>query len=315
MKNTTLILAGFGLIGYLGYRAKTNAEALALAIAAKNATPPPPANSGPVVNGLSLYQLEGLGGFGSKFKGAVNKVVESAPVQIIKKIDPAAAITAKAVQAIQDKKTPLDALNKLPGMTSLTSKLPFVKKVGSPASAQPEPGQAQTFADINGTPITEAQYNDILKSMSTVTPIPTSGGWAIPDGYIMTQAQYEASVYFPRPVSRPAPVPYSPPGSSGQSSPYASTYQWPREHNKGPGNDNLNITNTYSDDYSEGPGTPRTASSAGAPGLPPGLTTSMAQPAVTEEAPMYAEAAPKSKTPMYLVGTALAAGAAYLAFS
>lgn len=310
MKNTTFILASVGLLGYLGYQAKVKAEALARDLAARNTPAPLPPNSGPVVNGLSLYQLEGLGGFRSKFKNVVNKVAESAPVRIIKKIDPAAAITAKAVQAIQDKKTPLSMLNKLPGMTSVTSKLPFVRKVGAPAPAvAPEVGQEETFVDINGKTITRAEYDAIVKSMSIMMPIPVGGGWAVPDGFVMTKAQYETSVYFPKPVSHPTP--------SEQSPPYAPPR--PPLYSGGSGQKNdqeLNITNTESDDYSEGPRTAHTAPSAGAPGLPQGLTTTMAQPSVTEQqdalAPM---AAPKSKTPMYIVGAALAAGAAYLAFN
>jgi hypothetical protein len=307
--STTFILAGFGLVGYIGYRAKLNAEALAAKLAARNAPLPSPSNSGPVVNGLSLYQLEGLGfSFNPPFQAVFNKVRQSAPARIIRKVSPVATVMDKVVTTVKDRKTPLNMINKLPGAVALTAKLPFVQKIGSSSSAQPAPGQKETYEDVNGKKITKAEYKAIRKARATMKPIPVQGEWAIPDGYIMTRAQYESSIYFPRKIpghGTPNPTqspPYMPPS-------YPSGTP---QHNRSD-NEDLNITNTYSDDYSEGPGTQHTASSAGSPALPP-ITTTVAPPDVTEEATMPAEA-PKSNTAAALVGTALAAGAAYLAFS
>jgi len=286
--NTKFILAGLGFMGYLGYKAKVNAEALAAELAARNAAPPLPPNGGPVVNGLSLYQLEGLSGFGSSFKRFTAPVVN-----VAKKISPTAIVGNKVIGIVRDKKTPLDAMKKLPGGAALLA--PLTKKIGGGNNnAQPAPGQAETFADINGKTITKAEYDAIVKSMNTMTPIPVGGGWAIPDGYIMTQAQYESSVY-----NKKKPIVGHPDRSPPIYYPTGKTPYGPNDW--------------QSADAS--PGTAHTASAAGSPALPQGLTTSMAPPAVQEEQQGPPAESPRSNTAAALVGTALAAGAAFLAFS
>lgn len=277
---TATTLALVGGIAYLGWRAKQAAEAAALA-----AVPLPPPNSGPVVNGIGFYQLDGLhglSGFGSKLKKAVKKVSDNKVVKTIAKVDPVAAATQKIIKTAEKKSPLIKSVSKTPDKT--------------PAA---EPGQETIYHDVNGNTITLVQFNAINSAMQSGNPVPTTGGWAMPFGTIYTNEAYQAYLAAKKPWTQPTPI--VPPSINQGASPVYT----PRP------NEELVINSSYSDDYSEGPSTAFTASSSGSPALPGGITTEVTTPSAQEAMP----AAPQSNTGKWVVGTALAAGAAYLAFA
>ncbi len=285
---TSALLAISGGILFLGYRAKQSAEAAAQAAAAAAAVTPPPPNSGPVVNGLSLYQLEGLGGFGSAFKKAASQVssgVKSVAENKVMKVPLAIATGGTSLMTGQVVK-------------QVEKVAPLTKKVSSsPSTAQPAAGQAVQYQDANGATITEAQYNAIILAMQTGQPIATTGGWALPKGVISATNPYAVSEQSPGIV---------PPSINQGTAPLA-----PAGYSSSP-NDNLNVTSSDDEEYGSGPATPYTAPSAGAPGLPGGVTTDLTTPAAQEAAaPVQVY---ESNTGKLLVGGTIAAVAAYLAF-
>lgn len=286
---TATTLALVGGIAYLGWRAKQAAEAAALA-----AAPLPPPNSGPVVNGIGFYQLDGLhglSGFGSKLKKAVKKVADNKVVKTITKIDPVAATTQKIIQTAEKKSPLIKAVSKTPDKT--------------PAAA----GQETIYQDANGATITLVQYNAIVSAMQSGNPVPTTGGWALPSGVISAENPNKPQQSPPF-VPGKKPWLYPRPTNTGVVPPSinqgASPVYTPQP------NEELVINSSYSDDYSEGPSTAFTASSSGSPALPGGITTELTTPSAQEAAPT---APAESGAGKWLVGTALAAGAAYLAFS
>lgn len=289
---TLALLAVAGGLAYMGYRTKQAAEAAVANL------PLPPPNGGPVVNGLSFYQLEGLSGFGSSFKKAVKKGAKA-----VSKISPSAAIVKKVTNTsdpgdLLKKVDPVKNLHKSP----VFSKTMLVRKIGPKGSPKnrerPAPNQPVVYQDARGNTITESQYNAIVSAVESGQPVPTAGGWALPQGYISEKnpAAVQVPVNTDKHPSRSSP-PIVPPGHH---------YGWSNK------NEELTITNTYEDPYSNTPGTAHTAASSGAPGLPGGITTDLTTPAATEAAPM---AAPESSTGKVLVGTGIAAMAAYLAFA
>lgn len=298
MKTTTTLLLVGGL-AYLGYRAKQAAEAVVAP------APLPPPNSGPVVNGLSFYQLEGLSGFGSSFKKAVKKGTKA-----VSKISPSAAIIKK----VTNTDTPGDLLKKIDPVKNLHkspvfSKTMLVRKLrprGRPQDNTPaQPGQEIVYQDVKGNTITEAEWNALTTAVSSNTPIAVGGKWALPSGILTAENPNKPAHQSPPfvPAGPIKPWNYPRPSINQGASPV---------YNPQP-NEELVINSSYSDDYGlPSAGTQHTAPSAGAPALPGGITTEVSTPAAQEAAP---EAPPVSNTGKLLVGTALAAGAAYLAFT
>jgi len=283
MKATTTLLLVGGL-AYMGFRAKQAAEQVALAIAANTVQPPP--NSGPVVNGLSFYQLEGLGGFGSSFKKAVKKTTSSVKKLADNKITKVPLAIATGGASL--------ATSKVIG--TVTKKSPLFKTVSkSPDKTPAASNQEVIYQDVNGTPISLTQYNAIISAMQSGNPIPTVGGWALPAGYIvLTKPEVLTPVY----------------QSPGIITPSINQGTAPVQYNAQP-NEELIINSSQDSDYGL-PGTQYTADSSGSPGLPGGVTTEVSTPAAQEATPM---AAPESNTGKLLMGTGIAAVAAYLAFS
>ena len=88
----------------------------------------------------------------------------------------------------------------------------FVRQVkkGGQSTGSPAPGQGVAYLDINGAPITQAQYNAIIQAMTTGVAVPIGGLWATPAGY-MTATNPTGSTVTPAPLT-------SDPGSSSGTS-------------------------------------------------------------------------------------------------
>lgn len=252
------------------------AKQAAEAVASAAALPPPPPNSGPVVNGIGFYQLEGLHGL-SGFGSKLKKTV--------KKVS-----GSKAVSVVTKIDPGAAATKKV--LSVAQKKSPLIKMASkSPSKTKATAGQPTVYQDANGAVISKAEYDAIVRAMQTGQPVQIGSVWAMPSGVLSSVSPYP-------PKQSP---PFIPPSRNDKLPTYTpSPYE------------DLNVTSTYSEDYNEGPGTAFTASSQGAPALPEGITTELTTPSAQEAAP---EAPAESGTGKWLIGTALAAGAAYLAFS
>jgi len=146
-----------------------------------------------------------------KTKGIVSTVIKDPGnikeiVSKVSRIDPMAAAFHKVAQ-----KSPLLRRSKL---------VKAINRTGQKDTQQPEPGQAVEYTDINGASITEAQYNAIMAAVNSGQPIQMGDMWAMPDGYMLTAAQYAARY----PGTSSPPLISDPPGR-GDGTSYTNIYE------------------------------------------------------------------------------------------
>ena len=302
MKTKTIALIaviGGGL--YLANRTKKMAEAVGVAM-----RPPLPANSGPVVNGLSDYELAGyeLAGWGKKLKKAAHRASRFSPsAAIARRVqgvvrDPRRLVTApvrllhRVHGVVRDPRrlvtAPVRLLNRLPG----GSRLPLVRRLTrGQTRAESAPANAEVvYEDDKGNVITKEQYDALIAENARIEA---------------ENAAANTHRAPPTPTHRPPGYNPRPNEELNIRSTEGDDYGGTRDTKS---DDYGGTRDTKSDDYG---GTQHTASPAGSPALPV-ATASVETPAPVID-PVTAPPAPKSNTPA-LVGTALVATAAFFAF-